>query len=192
MAISGTTSRYARVADRVLELDRRPNRCTASSPTAAHRHPHRPPGSAHPDAVDAVLAADLGVSRRLVVDAYGQLTAEGFLSSRQGSGTRVAMVDSASVARHPAPTRRYDVDFLAGAPDLGSFPRAAWLRALRQGLAEIGSESLGYVDPQGLPAARAATADYLRRTRGVQADPRHIVMCSGATQADLAACPRAT
>jgi GntR family transcriptional regulator / MocR family aminotransferase len=130
-----------------------------------------------------MLAADLGVSRRLVVDAYGQLTAERFLSSRQGSGTRVAMVDSASVARHPAPTRRYDVDFLAGAPDLGGFPRAAWLRALRQGLAEIGSESLGYVDPQGLPAARAATADYLRRTRGVQADPRHIVMCSGATQA---------
>ena len=64
----------------------------------------------------------------------------------------------------------YDVDFLPGSPDLGSFPRTAWLRALRPGLAEIGSDSFGYVDPQGLPAARAAIADYLRRTRGVQAD----------------------
>ncbi len=50
-------------------------------------------------------------------------------------------------------------------------------------MAEIGSESLGYVEPQGLTAARTAIADYLRRTRGVQADPRHIVLCSGATQA---------
>ncbi len=130
-----------------------------------------------------VLAADLGVSRRLVVDAYSQLVAEGFLLSRHGSGTRVATVDAASAPRYAEPTRRYDVDFLPGSPDLSSFPRNAWLRALRQGLAEIGSDSFGYVDPQGLPAARAAVADYLRRTRGVQADAQHVVLCSGATQA---------
>jgi GntR family transcriptional regulator / MocR family aminotransferase len=130
-----------------------------------------------------VFATDLGVSRRLVVDAYSQLTAEGFLSSRPGSPTRVATVDAASAPRHTEPPRRYDVDFQPGSPDLGSFPRAAWLRALRLGLAEIGSDSLGYIEPQGLTAARAAIADYLRRTRGVQADARHIVLCSGATQA---------
>ena len=130
-----------------------------------------------------VLAADLGVSRRLVVDAYSQLVAEGFLLSRHGSGTRVATVDAASAPRRAEQTRRFDVDFLPGAPDLSSFPRTAWLRALRQGLADIGSESFGYVDPQGLHAARAAVADYLRRTRGVQADAQHVVLCSGATQA---------
>src|SRR6478735_11296772 len=95
-----------------------------------------------------VLATDLGVSRRLVVDAYSQLVAEGFLLSRHGSGTRVATVDAATTPRRAETTRRYDIDFLPGSPDLGSFPRNAWLRALRQGLAEIGSESLGYVDPQ--------------------------------------------
>ena len=130
-----------------------------------------------------VLAADLGVSRRLVVDAYSQLVAEGFLLSRHGSGTRVATVDPASTPQHAEPARRFDVDFLPGSPDLRSFPRAAWLRALRQGLAETGSDSFGYVEPQGLPAARAAVADYLRRTRGVQADAAHVVLCSGATQA---------
>ncbi len=130
-----------------------------------------------------VLAADLGVSRRLVVDAYSQLVAEGFLLSRHGSGTRVATVDAASTPHHADPARRFAVDFLPGSPDLSSFPRAAWLRALRQGLAEIGSDSFGYVDPRGLPAARAAVADYLRRTRGVQADAAHVVLCSGATQA---------
>jgi GntR family transcriptional regulator/MocR family aminotransferase len=130
-----------------------------------------------------VLAADLGVSRRLVVDAYGQLAAEGFLLTRRGSGTRVATVDAATAAAHTRPPRRYDIDFLPGSPDLGSFPRTAWLRALRAGLAEVPSEALGYVEPQGLATARAAIAEYLRRTRGVQADAQHIVLCSGATQA---------
>ncbi|MEO3759965.1 PLP-dependent aminotransferase family protein [Mycobacterium sp. B14F4] len=134
-----------------------------------------------------VLAADLGVSRRLVVDAYGQLVAEGFLLGRHGSGTVVATVDTAT-ATAPATgaideTPRYDVDFQPGSPDLHSFPRHAWLRALRQGLAEIGSDALGYVAPQGLLAARVAVADYLRRARGVHADPQHIVLCTGATQA---------
>ncbi|MDT5019346.1 MAG: GntR family transcriptional regulator / MocR family aminotransferase, partial [Mycobacterium sp.] len=132
-----------------------------------------------------VLAADLSVSRRLVVDAYSQLVAEGFLLSRHGSGTRVATVDAASAPSRGdrEPSSRYDIDFLPGTPDLSSFPRHAWLRALRQGLAEIESDAFGYVDPQGLAAAREALADYLRRARGVLADPRHIVLCSGATQA---------
>src|ERR1700733_10908360 len=36
------------------------------------------------------LAADLGVARNTVAEAYGQLVAEGWLTARQGSGTRVA------------------------------------------------------------------------------------------------------
>jgi GntR family transcriptional regulator/MocR family aminotransferase len=132
-----------------------------------------------------VLATDLGVSRRLVVDAYSQLTAEGFLLSRHGSGTRVATVDTASAPERDAgeAMRHFDIDFAPGSPDLGSFPRHAWLRALRQGLAEIESHAFGYVAPLGLLTARVAVADYLRRTRGVLADPQHIVLCSGATEA---------
>src|SRR5690349_6474093 len=132
-----------------------------------------------------VLAADLGVSRRLVVDAYSQLAAEGFLLSRHGSGTRVAAVESAAEnKRDPGERARpYKIDFAPGSPDLGSFPRHAWLRSLRQGLGEIESNAFGYVAPQGLRLARVAVADYLRRTRGVLADPEHIVLCSGATQA---------
>jgi GntR family transcriptional regulator/MocR family aminotransferase len=131
-----------------------------------------------------VLASDLGVSRGLVVDAYSQLVAEGFLLTRRGSGTRVATVDVASPpTRRSAEPPRFDVDFFPGSPDLSSFPRHAWLRALKQGLADLQSESFGYVAPQGLFTARAAIADYLRRTRGVLADPQHIVICSGTTQA---------
>lgn len=46
-----------------------------------------PPGTALPPS--RVLAAELQVSRSLVVGAYEQLTAEGYLEARRGSGTRV-------------------------------------------------------------------------------------------------------
>ncbi len=181
MSVSGTSS----APELLVELDRgapeplhrqladglrtaiRSGRLTADTPMPSTR----------------ALAADLGVSRRLVVDAYSQLVAEGFLLSRHGSGTRVATVGSVTPPRPTESRRRYDVDFLPGSPDLAGFPRAAWLRALRAGLAEAASESFGYVEPQGLMTARTAVADYLRRTRGVAADPRHIVLCSGVTQA---------
>lgn len=183
MRVSGTTSG----PELLVELDRSASeplhRQLADGLRDAIRTGRLTPHAALPST--RVLAADLGVSRRLVVDAYSQLTAEGFLISRHGSGTRVATVDAATA---PQPdvgesAARYDIDFLAGSPDLSSFPRHVWLRALRQGLAELESEAFGYVAPQGLPAARIAVADYLRRTRGVLADPQHIVLCSGATQA---------
>src|SRR5262247_948781 len=37
-----------------------------------------------------VLAADLGISRGVVIEAYEQLLAEGYLTARRGSATRVA------------------------------------------------------------------------------------------------------
>src|SRR3979411_1775202 len=94
MAISGTTSG----PELLVELDR-----------AAQEPLHRQLANGLRDAIRAgrlapaarlpstrVLAADLGVSRRLVVDAYSQLIAEGFLLSRHGSGTRVATGDAGS------------------------------------------------------------------------------------------------
>jgi GntR family transcriptional regulator/MocR family aminotransferase len=182
MIISGTTSG----PELLVELDRAVpeplHRQLANGLRDAIRAGRLAPATRLPST--RVLAADLGVSRRLVVDAYSQLTAEGFLLSRHGSGTRVATVDAVTTPeRDTEPARQFDVDFAPGSPDLGSFPRHAWLRALRQGLAEIESQAFGYVAPQGLHIARAAVADYLRRTRGVLADPQHIVLCSGATQA---------
>ena len=183
MVTSGTTSG----PELLVELDRAApeplHRQLANGLRDAIRSGRLAPATRLPST--RVLAADLGVSRRLVVDAYNQLTAEGFLVSRHGSGTRVATVDTASPPERGAgeAMRHFDIDFAPGSPDLGSFPRHAWLRALRQGLAEIESHAFGYVAPQGLLTARVAVAGYLRRTRGVLADPQHIVLCSGATQA---------
>src|SRR3954466_12716983 len=53
----------------------------------AIRHGRLPVGTALPPS--RVLAKDVGVARGVVVDAYAQLAAEGYLEARQGSGTRV-------------------------------------------------------------------------------------------------------
>jgi GntR family transcriptional regulator/MocR family aminotransferase len=130
------------------------------------------------------LAADLGVSRRLVVDAYAQLLAEGYLTSRAGAGTYVSEAASAA-SSPPAATQDETLrfDFFPGYPDLATFPRRPWLRAVRETLARAPASTLGYPDAYGAPELRIALSEHLRRVRGVVADPQRIVVCSGAAQA---------
>jgi GntR family transcriptional regulator/MocR family aminotransferase len=129
------------------------------------------------------LASDLGVSRRLVVEAYAQLLAEGYLVSRAGGGTYVAA--AASAARPPAATpgpKALQFDFFPGTPDLASFPRALWSRVLREVLRSAPASAFAYPDGRGAPELRVQLAAYLRRVRGVVAEPDSILICAGATQ----------
>jgi GntR family transcriptional regulator / MocR family aminotransferase len=131
------------------------------------------------------LARQIGVSRRVVVDAYEQLAAEGYLLLRQGARPRVAediAVAGAEEARaaRAAPPPRYD--FRPSVPDVAAFPRAAWLRSLREGLSAIADHDLAYGDPRGVEPLRAALADYLGRVRGVVADTEHVVVTNGYQQ----------
>ena len=129
------------------------------------------------------LARDLGVSRRLVVEAYAQLTAEGYLEAREGSSTTVAPGAAAAEPARPALGRiRPCYDFFPGAPDVASFPRAAWARATREILREAPDHALRHPEIQGAPELRRALAAHLRRARGVAAEPDRIVIVTGATQ----------
>jgi GntR family transcriptional regulator/MocR family aminotransferase len=131
------------------------------------------------------LARQIGVSRRVVVDAYEQLAAEGYLLLRQGARPRVAddiAVAGAEAARaaRPAPPPRYD--FRPSVPDVAAFPRAAWLRSFREGLSAIADHDLAYGDPCGVEPLRAALADYLGRVRGVVAETSRVVVTNGYQQ----------
>jgi GntR family transcriptional regulator/MocR family aminotransferase len=130
-----------------------------------------------------VLATELGLSRGTVSAAYDQLVAEGYLIARHGSGTRVADVarPEQRVTRGALRTPRHDLR--PGAPDVGSFPVAAWLRASRRALGEAPPSAFAYGDTRGRPELRAALADYLGRARGVDAAPGRIVVTAGYVQA---------
>lgn len=128
------------------------------------------------------LAADLGLARGAVADAYAELVAEGWFTARQGSGTRVAEGVAASDVRPgeagPAAERpRYDL--LQGKPDPASFPRGPWAASARRALAGAPTEAFGPGDPRGRPELRRALTGYLSRARGVRCGPENIVICSG-------------
>jgi GntR family transcriptional regulator/MocR family aminotransferase len=140
------------------------------------------PGTALPSS--RALARELGVSRGVVVEAYAQLAAEGYLVARQGAPTRVseAALPAAGPARPAAGQRPPRFDFRPGGPDVALFPRSAWLASLRRALRDAPDVRLDYGDPRGAPELREALARYLGRVRGVVADPELVVVTSGMAQ----------
>ncbi|NUO41818.1 MAG: PLP-dependent aminotransferase family protein [Streptomyces sp.] len=130
------------------------------------------------------LAEELGVSRGTVKAAYDQLVAEGYLTARQGAGTQVASlpVGDAEAAPVASRARAPRFDLRPGSPDVGAFPAAAWLRALRRAIATAPSLAYDYGDPRGRIELRTALSGYLGRARGVVAPPERIVITSGYVQ----------
>jgi GntR family transcriptional regulator/MocR family aminotransferase len=130
------------------------------------------------------LASGLGVSRGVVTEAYGQLAAEGYLTTRQGAPVKVARAVRAATSRPPARSllQSFTYHFHPGLPDLAGFPREAWLRSLRAALRNSPLDSLGYGDPRGVPALREALASYLARVRGTDSDPESTLVCTGFMQ----------
>jgi GntR family transcriptional regulator/MocR family aminotransferase len=130
------------------------------------------------------LAAELGISRGVVTEAYGQLSAEGYLETRQGAAVRVARAVRATVPRAPARSLlpSFPYHFHPGLPDLAGFPREHWLRSLRAALGQSPLDAVGYGDPRGVPRLREALADYLGRVRGTAADPENMLVCTGFMQ----------
>ncbi|BBW99862.1 GntR family transcriptional regulator [Mycolicibacterium moriokaense] len=130
------------------------------------------------------LAADLGLARNTVAEAYAELVAEGWLASRQGAGTWVV---NTSPAQRPARPRGIRVvprhNLIPGNPDVSEFPRSEWAAATRRALTNAPNEALRMGDPRGRPELRDALAEYLSRARGVRTSPESIVICAGVRHA---------
>jgi GntR family transcriptional regulator/MocR family aminotransferase len=130
------------------------------------------------------LAADLGLSRGVVVEAYEQLLAEGYLTSQHGSATRVAVRrthSDAAVIPEPA-TQSPRFDLRPGLPDLSLFPRRAWLLSMRRALAAAPNGAFDYPDARGVEPARSALAIYLNRARATVTRSDRVTFTSGSAQ----------
>lgn len=131
------------------------------------------------------LASDLGISRGTVLQAYGQLVAEGWLSGKRGSGTVVAVSpNTGSVpAEQPEPLLApWRFDLRPGFLDPSSFPRNEWVRALRRALVDAPDDAFGYGSSQGQLTLRTELASYLRRARGVDVAAGDLLVTAGFTQ----------
>jgi len=152
------------------------------------------------------LARELRLARSTVVEAFEQLVSEGLILSRVGSGSFVA--DLALEIRGPVETprgshRSAQVDrlmrlashqivqrvdhlprpFTTAMPALDVFPLAQWHRLVNRSMSAERASVMGYADPTGLPALRAAIVRHLRGNRGIDCDPRQVFVTSGAQQA---------
>jgi GntR family transcriptional regulator/MocR family aminotransferase len=130
------------------------------------------------------LCTQLGVSRGVVVDAYTQLVAEGYLTARRGAGTSVAANERPSFAgpTHAQPPSGIRHDLSPFVPALSAFPRTAWRAALGRVLRDAPDAHLGLPAGAGLPELRIALAAYLGRSRGVRTSPEQIVVTNGLRQ----------
>ncbi len=137
-------------------------------------------GSGLPGARD--LAEAVGVSRGTVDSVYAQLTDEGFL--RQAERRRPTVAGTPGGRPPPlAPPTSSAPRSTPGVPDAALFPHHAWSVASRAALNGIAALDLGYPDPSGHPALRAALASWLMRTRGISATPDAIHVTGGVSHA---------
>lgn len=150
------------------------------------------------------LARALGVARHVVVSAYEELIAEGYLTARQGAGIRVSLevvpavvaparigggrprwllaADAGGPAAGDGASEGGAVlDFRLGAASVAPLPPEAWRRAWRTAAAVM--PPCDYGPPAGEPALREQIAHYLRRTRGLACGADAVIVTSGATQA---------
>ncbi len=159
------------------------------------------------------LADDLSVSRNTVVNAFEQLTAEGYIAGKVGSGTFVAQTLPDEMLhlrrRLPRPVRtvphtrmlstrgrlitasadgtQTDASearaFRPSLPALDRFPRDVWARLSARRWRQASSDLLGYGDAAGYTPLREAIANYLASARGVQCAPEQVIVVAGSQQA---------
>ena len=135
------------------------------------------------------LAADLGIARNTVAEAYGQLVAEGWLTAAQGSGTRVAdrAAPAAATARGDAPRTAAAAALRPAARARPTSPRSrappGWPPARARAATPRPTTALGYARP-ARPAASCAPR-WPATSPGPAAcasTPDRIVVCAGFTQ----------
>jgi GntR family transcriptional regulator/MocR family aminotransferase len=172
---------------------------------------HLRPGARLPSARQ--LAADWGVARGAVDDAFAQLQVEGYLERRVGDGTYVAqrpqpdrkepegavvrpLSQSATAVLHRMAvylgkprqlelphTLLAPTPLYPRAPMIGSFPLSVWRQLVHRSLGERFRDHLTYGPAAGLPGLREAIARHLSLTRATLCSPQQVIVLNSPSQA---------
>ena len=137
------------------------------------------------------LAKFLNISRNVVIESYEQLMAEGYIYSKNGSGTFVceglAFCRDESVKRSTQTQARVtlpeiQISFRTGIPDLTQIPVKKWAHIYQQTALDIDPSQLDYQDALGDGSLRTQLSCYLERARGVHTSAENIMITNGAAQ----------
>ena len=136
------------------------------------------------------LGEFLDISQTTIELAYGQLTAEGFISSIPRKGFYVQEIEELAYVR---PVHRAEntvaveqetitIDFSPGHIDTDSFPFTQWRKYARDVMDEQSKNLLLLGDPHGDVELRQEIARYLYHSRSVDCTPEQIIVGSGTEQ----------
>lgn len=139
------------------------------------------------------LAQSLAISRNVVLEAYDQLAAEGYIEMREGAGTFAAQgavfvqVEGHCSNKSGIVGLRFEIDkglidFRTGVPDLKQFPIGKWGQLYKRICADLAAHKLDYYDPRGCYDLRWELCQYLHKTRGVVCNPDQMLITTGAAQ----------
>lgn len=128
------------------------------------------------------FAEHLGISLITVENAYQMLKDEGYIETRERSGYYVCEIHSnerrenSQVALELLPQERVYRDNV----DNSNFPTSLYFKTVRGVISEYGQELLVRSPNEGCTILRNSIAEYLLRYRGILAQPRQIIIGSGA------------
>lgn len=132
------------------------------------------------------LARDLNISINTVKYAYDQLEMEGYLESRPRSGFYVKNIDHLIVlddiklkAKKPKKEDPIHYDFSFSGVDPDHFPFATWRKMLRESVVEGDESLLERGHHKGYLPLRMAISEYLKKSRGIDANPENVIISSG-------------
>ena len=133
------------------------------------------------------LAAELGVSRGVVVRAFEQLSGEGYLESHGAGGTRVAVRPDirghapAATAARPPEAGKPMLDLSPGRPSGAPFLDNEWRSAWRKAVAEPMSPRLP--PALGVDILRTAIQGHLGTSRGLNVGADDVIVSAGTSDA---------
>ncbi|WP_438314169.1 PLP-dependent aminotransferase family protein [Sporosarcina sp. FA9] len=136
------------------------------------------------------LGEFLDVSQTTIELAYGQLIAEGFISSIPRKGFYVQAIEELAYVQHVQITDKveiqkqntYTLDFSTGHIDTNSFPFTQWRKYAKEVIDESSKELLLLGDSHGDIELRQEISRYLYYSRGVDCSPEQIIVGSGTEQ----------
>jgi GntR family transcriptional regulator / MocR family aminotransferase len=146
------------------------------------------------------LSTTLNVSRNTVESAYLQLSSEGYVTSKAGSGfivekldsmliTKLKRENSANIDKYKTTlpdmnsANNYKYDFRYGKLSASDFPLRLWRRISNKCLTSIDAEMMtSYTNSKGEEELRIEIMKYLNKSRGVSCTPEQIIITSGFEQ----------
>lgn len=140
------------------------------------------------------LSKTLNVSRNTVDAAYLQLSSEGYIRSKRGSGFTVEKIDNhlfSNLVTSPQKKdsfqhkdlekeiESYEYDFQYGKLSVADFPVRLWRKLINQSFHKDTADLTAYSERKGNLDLRIEIMKYLNQYRGVNCNPEQIILCAG-------------